>query len=142
MSNKNNIVYIKVDQVINESSLINQEQEHLDSVKKILESGAAEAEKNYTAMTTKEAEQARQADAQLLNQQWVIEQQNARIALLRTVKPAIEKLRTQEGYSLVLDGAAVFGAAQDSDVSNQLAEILKDTKVEFPPLPEVTQNKN
>lgn len=138
MSNKNEVVYINIERVINESAAGTQALTHLDTVRKVLESGAAEAEKNYTGMTDKEAQQARTADAQLINHQWMAEQAGARDRVMDAIKKEVASLRKQEGYRIVMDGSQVIDASEESDISDKVIKALEGKKIEFASLPVFT----
>ncbi|HDF2330306.1 TPA: OmpH family outer membrane protein [Morganella morganii] len=138
MSNKNEVVYINIERVINESAAGTQALMHLDAVKKTLESGAAEAEKNYVGMTDKDAQQARTADAQLINNQWMAEQAGARGRVMDAIKKEVASLRAQKGYSIVIGGSQVIDVSKESDISDEVIKALEGKKIEFASLPVFT----
>ncbi|MEA1062952.1 OmpH family outer membrane protein [Erwinia sp. HR93] len=135
---KSEVVYIDVAKAIIDSPLATQEKARLDQVRKILINAGDDAAKNYKGMDKNKAEQARVADTEVLNRQWVLEQRATRGIVLKKLESAINDLRQKKKYAIIINRNAVLSAADGSDVTDEVVTLLKDTKLNFGKLPEIS----
>ncbi|WPM84823.1 OmpH family outer membrane protein [Apirhabdus apintestini] len=89
-------------------------------------------------MDKNKAEQARVADTEVLNRQWVLEQRATRGIVLKKLESAINDLRQKKKYAIIINRNAVLSAADGSDVTDEVVTLLKDTKLNFGKLPEIS----
>ncbi|MTD41198.1 hypothetical protein GIX45_21770 [Erwinia sp. CPCC 100877] len=132
------VVWVDVSQAISDSPLAKQEKTRLETVKNILLKAEQEANKSYKGMDKAKADQARRSDAIMINRQWNLEKRAARTALLNQVRAAVEEVRKNNNYAVIVDSGAVLTADPASDVTKQVVEALKSAKVDFGELPSVT----
>jgi len=138
MKESQTVVYASFSEAVAASPLAQLEAERLGAVKKVLDEGAQKAQSLYAGMPEEKAQRARQADAQLLNSQWVAEQQGARAVVLTEVRKAAADLLKKEGYAMIVDRDAVMVGQPEKDVTGALVAGLKDAKPDFGTLPAVT----
>lgn len=143
-SEKKCVAFVDMQHLIQSSSMAEKEKSHLDDVNHVLMKGSADAESRYGSMDKKAAEKARKADSEILLRQWAIEQRAARLVVFNAIKIAAEAVREKEGYTAILDSATpgVWAFKDSKNVTEKMADILKETVVVFPDLPVVSKKQD
>lgn len=136
------IAYVDMAEVISTSGLATYEKDRIEQVISTLKSTSKEAEGLYEQMEASKADAARKTDQTVLNQLLVSEQNSARMAVILQVRQAVEKVRKEEGITIVLDGATVLTADQNINLSKKVSDVLKGVKPEFGPLPDLKVNNS
>jgi Skp family chaperone for outer membrane proteins len=136
-----NVAYINMGEVLSQSSIGKQEASHTDQVKAILQKAEKDAENTYKTMPTEQVEKSRSADATIINRQWVAEQRQARAESLKAVVKVVEAYRSSKKISLVLDSSNLVAASKESDITKEIIGELKDVKVDYGKLPEISIKK-
>ncbi len=134
----NDVAYVDLAAVLSMSGLAQQEKERLELVIGALKKAETEAGKLYEKMDKEQREKARQADQIMLRQVLTEAGQSARNSILSEVRHAVDKLRQQHGLRIVMDGSLILSSADDTNLTVQVTEALKDVKADFGPLPSIS----
>lgn len=130
--------FVNVEKALVESGLLKQEQEHLKAVNENLHKGQQLAEKSYTNLPADKVEAARQADRNVLTQQWKAQQQAARNVVMKAMQTTSDAYRTEKKISVIMPTQAAVSIAPELDVTADLTAKLKAVKVNFGKVPEIT----
>ncbi len=114
----------------------------MEAVRALLIKANSEAESHYKNLSSDKVDGAKRADRQIINNQWLVQQQVARKAVLDEVASVVEELRRKDGYSVVLDKTAVLAIGERDDITEQVINLLKNSTVDFGALPEVSIKKD
>ena len=128
--------FVNVQMVLVDSGLLKQEQDHLKAVNESLNKGQQLAEKNYTSLPANKVDAARKADRNVLTQQWKGQQQAARNVVMAALKSATDAYRNDKKIGVILPTQVAMSVSPELDVSADLTQKLKTTKLEFPKLPD------
>ncbi|GEM_PF-5319056 len=134
----NDVAYVDLAAVLSMSGLAQQEKERMDLVVDALKKAETEAGKLYEKMDKDQREKARQADQIMLRRVLAEAGQSARNSILAEARQAIEKVRQQEGLRIVMDGSLILASADDTNLTVNVTEALKDVKADFGPLPSIS----
>ncbi|EMW6578133.1 hypothetical protein AAFF24_000048 [Enterobacter bugandensis] len=134
----NDVAYVDLAAVLSMSGLAQQEKERMDLVVDALKKAETEAGKLYEKMDKDQREKARQADQIMLHRVLAEAGQSARNSILAEARQAIEKVRQQEGLRIVMDGSLILASADDTNLTVNVTEALKDVKADFGPLPSIS----
>lgn len=132
------IATVDLVKILNESSVGKQETERNQQVRDILVQAGQQADKEVAALPADKQKQSRLADQAILNRQWNNEQQSARAASVQAIVKAIDSYRQEKKLTLVVESHQLIASDPASDVSQAIIDSLKDTKVNFGDLPEIT----
>ncbi|MDN5006979.1 hypothetical protein [Enterobacter hormaechei] len=133
----NDVAYVDLAAVLTMSGLAQQEKERMDLVIGALKKAETEAGKLYEKMDKEQREKARQADQTMLHRVLTEAGQSARNSILSEARRAVEKVREQDGLRIVMDGSLILSSADDTNITVQVTEALKDVKADFGPLPSI-----
>ncbi|WP_248725111.1 OmpH family outer membrane protein [Enterobacter cloacae] len=134
----NDVAYVDLAAVLTMSGLAQQEKERMDLVIGALKKAETEAGKLYEKMDKEQREKARQADQTMLHRVLTEAGQSARNSILSEARRAVEKVREQDGLRIVMDGSLILSSADDTNITAQVTEALKDVKTDFGPLPSIS----
>ncbi|MFP2163918.1 hypothetical protein ACLEYI_02965 [Enterobacter ludwigii] len=134
----NDVAYVDLAAVLSMSGLAQQEKERMDLVIGALKKAETEAGKLYEKMDKEQREKARQADQIMLRKALTEAGQSARNSILSEARQAVDKVRQQDGLRIVMDGSLILSSADDSNITVQVTEALKDVKADFGPLPSIS----
>lgn len=137
-ANKPEIRFVDIDRVLKESGLAEQKTSHLKAVHESLLLSAEKAKANYNTLSKDKRQQAVAADTQMLNMQWRVEQQTANQLVLRAVKESVENWMKNEDVEAILPMQSALAVAVEGDVTTDIAAQLKNKKVAFNELPQMT----
>ncbi|KLF28693.1 hypothetical protein YA29_16555 [Klebsiella aerogenes] len=132
------ISYVDVAEVLKTSSIGQQEIARNQQVKDILEKAQKDATARYADMTEAQRQKSTMADSELLNRQWVAEQQHARQMSLEAIAKAVETYRSGHNLSVVLSKSQIIAGDASLDISKDIIAQVKATKVDYGALPELT----
>ena len=135
---ENEVKFVNLEQVITESGFEAQQKTHLEAVSKSLQGTVRQAQELYKTMTPEKAAQVRQADAKALNAQWQVQLQLARQAVADQVKKSTDQYRVAHKFGAILPAATAVSYSKDLDVSADLIAQLKNEKVVFSEMPNIT----
>ncbi|OAT34690.1 hypothetical protein M975_0068 [Buttiauxella brennerae ATCC 51605] len=130
--------FVNVEKVLVDSGLLKQEQDHLKAVNQSLQNGQHLAEKSYANLPANKVDTARNADRNILAQQWKGQQQAARNVVMAALKNATDSYRTENKIGVILPTQVAMSVAPELDVSAELTEKLKTAKLEFAKVPDIT----
>ncbi|HDT4957202.1 hypothetical protein [Enterobacter kobei] len=134
----NEVAYVDLAAVLSMSGLAEQEKERMNLVIDALKKAETEAGKLYEKMDKEQREKARQADQIMLRRLLTEAGQSARNSTLSEVRQAADKIRQQDGLRIVMDGSLILASADDTNITVQVTEALKDVKADFGPLPSIS----
>ncbi|MCU6300205.1 OmpH family outer membrane protein [Enterobacter cloacae] len=134
----NDVAYVDLAAVLSMSGLAQQEKERMDLVIGALKKAETEAGKLYEKMGKEQREKARQADQVMLRNLLTEAGQSARNSILSEARKAVDKVREQDGLRIVMDGSLILSSADDTNITVQVTEALKDVKADFGPLPSIS----
>ncbi|WP_368541497.1 hypothetical protein [Enterobacter soli] len=134
----NDVAYVDLAAVLSMSGLAQQEKERMDLVIGALKKAETEAGKLYEKMDKEQREKARQADQIMLRKVLTEAGQSARNSILSEARQAVDKIREQNGLRIVMDGSLILSSADDTNITVQVTEALKDVKADFGPLPSIS----
>lgn len=134
----NDVAYVDLAAVLSMSGLAQQEKERMDLVIGALKKAETEAGKLYEKMDKEQREKARQADQIMLHRVLTEAGQSARNSILSEARRAVEKVREQDGLRIVMDGSLILSSAEDTNITVQVTEALKDVKADFGPMPSIS----
>lgn len=134
----NDVAYVDLAAVLSMSGLAQQEKERMDLVIGALKKAETEAGKLYEKMDKEQREKARQADQIMLRKVLTEAGQSARNSILSEARQAVDKFREQNGLRIVMDGSLILSSADDTNITVQVTEALKDVKADFGPLPSIS----
>lgn len=134
----NDIAYVDLAAVLSMSGLAQQEKERMDLVIGALKKAETEAGKLYEKMDKEQREKARQADQIMLRKVLTEAGQSARNNILSEARQAVDKVRQKDGLRIVMDGSLILSSADDTNITVQVIEALKDVKADFGPLPSIS----
>ncbi|WP_162303000.1 hypothetical protein [Buttiauxella sp. 3AFRM03] len=137
-ANKPKIRFVDIDRVLKESGLAEQKTSHLKAVHESLLLGAEKAKANYNTLSKDKRQQAMAADAQMLNMQWRAEQQTANQLVLKAVKESAENWMKSGDVAAILPMQSALAVAAEGDITTDIAAQLKNKKVVFNELPQMT----
>lgn len=132
------IAYVDFSTVLKDSVVSKQESEHTKKVKERLLNAEKDAELRYKELLVEQQKQSRQADAVIINRQWLAEQQHARMVSLKTIREAVEAYRQKNMLTLILDRQQVVAASTDADISKQIIAQLANANVNYGKLPVIS----
>lgn len=130
--------FINVEKALVESGLVQQEQAHLKAVNENLHKGLQLAEKSYANLPADKVEAARQADKNVIAQQWKAQQNAARVVVMKALKTASDTYRSEKKIAVIMPMQAAVSVAPELDVTADLTQKLKTAKVDFGKVPEIT----
>jgi Skp family chaperone for outer membrane proteins len=130
--------FVNVEKVLVESGLVQQEQAHLKAVNENLHKGLQLAEQSYAKLPADKVEAARQADKNVIEQQWKGQQNAARRVVMKALKTASDSYRTEKKIAVIMPMQSAVSVAPELDVTADLTEKLKAAKVDFGKVPEIT----
>lgn len=130
--------FINVEKVLVESGLVQQQEAHLKAVNENLHKGLQLAEKSYANLPADKVEAARQADKNVIAQQWEVQQNAARIVVMKALKTASDTYRSEKKIAVIMPMQAAVSVAPELDVTADLTQKLKTAKVDFGKVPEIT----
>lgn len=134
----NEVAYVDLAAVLSMSGLAQQEKERMDLVVDALKKAETEAGKLYEKMDKDQREKARQADQIMLRRVLAEAGQSARNSILAEARQAVEKIRQQEGLRIVMDGSLILASSDETNLTVNVTEALKDVKADFGPLPSIS----
>lgn len=134
----NEVAYVDLAAVLSMSGLAQQEKERMDLVVDALKKAETEAGKLYEKMDKDQREKARQADQIMLRRVLTEAGQSARNSILAAARQAAEKIRQQEGLRIVMDGSLILASSDETNLTVNVTEALKDVKADFGPLPSIS----
>ncbi|KJW96476.1 hypothetical protein RZ87_18790 [Enterobacter roggenkampii] len=134
----NEVAYVDLAAVLSMSGLAQQEKERMDLVVDALKKAETEAGKLYEKMDKDQREKARQADQIMLRRVLTEAGQSARNSILAEARQAAEKIRQQEGLRIVMDGSLILASSDETNLTVNVTEALKDVKADFGPLPSIS----
>lgn len=134
----NDVAYVDLAAVLSMSGLAQQEKERMDLVIGALKKAETEAGKLYEKMDKEQREKARQADQIMLRKVLTEAGQSARNSILSEARQAVDKVRQQDGLRIVMDGSLILSSADDTNITVQVTEALKDVKADFGSLPSIS----
>ena len=134
----NDVAYVDLAAVLSMSGLAQQEKERMDLVIGALKKAETEAGKLYEKMDKEKREKARHADQIMLHKVLTEAGQSARNSILSEARQAVDKVRQQDGLRIVMDGSLILSSADDTNITVQVTEALKDVKADFGPLPSIS----
>lgn len=134
----NDVAYVDLAAVLSMSGLAHQEKERMDLVIDALKKAETEAGKLYEKMDKDQREKARQADQIMLRRVLTDAGQSARNSILEEARQAVEKVRQEEGLRIVMDGSLILASGDDTNLTVNVTEVLKDVKADFGPLPSIS----
>ncbi|MTH46195.1 OmpH family outer membrane protein [Intestinirhabdus alba] len=136
---KSKIATVDINGLLANSPLAQQEQKRLEEVKKILLQANLQAQEKYKDVTDRRrTQEAQQADTKTINMLWTMQQKAAREAVMDEVRSVINEIQQKEGYAVVIDKTNVVAAEVNVEITNKALVLLKDVKVDFGPLPQIT----
>ena len=134
----NDVAYVDLAAVLSMSGMAQQEKERMDLVVDALKKAETEAGKLYEKMDKDQREKARQADQIMLRRVLAEAGQSARNSILAEARQAVEKIRQQEGLRIVMDGSLILASSDETNLTVNVTEALKDVKADFGPLPSIS----
>ncbi len=129
---------VDMGKVLKESAIGKQEIEHDKQVQAVLIKANDEAKKGYAALSADEQEKASNADAQVLNRQWMAEQKAARQASLAAIVKTVDAYRQEKKLVLIVDNQNVISSDAKLDVTADIITRLEKTQVTYGNLPTIT----
>jgi len=131
------IKFVDAEQVMKDSGLAEQQQARLKAVDAKLQEGLKMAQENGAKLPEDKRAAALLADRQLLNIEWQRERRQIDGVALLAIKEAADGYRQEHKLSAILPAQAAFSFAPDADISKEIAQRLKDKKLDFGTLPEI-----
>lgn len=141
-SGEKQMKFVNVDKVLVDSGLVKQEQDYLKAVNESLQKGQQLAEKSYANLPADKVPAARQADKNILGQQWEAQKRTARNVLGAAMKKATDAYRSENKIDVIMPTQTVLSIDPALDVSADLIAKLKTTKLDFGKVPEITLKAN
>ena len=135
------VAFINMEEVLTQSPVGRQEMERNAKVKAVLLQAENQAKDAYQAMSEAQQEKSRTADATVLNRQWVAEQNHARAQSVTAITNAVEAYRKSHKIAVVVDSRSLIAAAKENDISKDIISQLKEVKVDYGRLPEISVKK-
>lgn len=132
---------VDIGKVLKDSAIGKQEIEHDKQVQAVLIKANDEAKKGYAALSADEQKKASDADAQILNRQWLAEQKAARQASLAAIVKAVDAYRQEKKLPLIVDNQNVVSSDAKLDVTADIITRLEKTQVTYGDLPTITVKK-
>jgi len=132
------VAFINMEEVLTQSPIGQQEVDHNAKVKTVLLQAENQAKETYQAMPEEQQQKSRAADATILNRQWMVEQNHARAESLKAITTAVETYRKSHNIALVVDSRSLIAADKENDISKDIISQLKDVKVDYGKLPEIS----
>ena len=133
--------FINIERVVQGSGLAEQQQQHLKTVNETLQSGLKMSQQNAAGLSAEQRQKALLADQQLLNLEWQREQDKARAVVLKAVTDTAEAWRKEHNLSAIFPAQSALASDPEADISEAIANVLKDKKLAFGPLPTITAKK-
>lgn len=141
-SGEKQMKFVNVDKVLVDSGWVKQEQDYLKAVNENLKQGLQLAEKSYANLPADKVEAARQADQHVLSQQWEAQKVAARSVVANAMKKATDTYRSDKKIDVLMPTQTALSVAPELDVSADLTNQLKTTKLDFGKLPVITLKAN
>lgn len=135
------VAYINLTKILNESEAGNQEKARNQKVKDVLVQAEQDAQSVYQSMNKEEALKARAADELSLNNEWARSRQKSRTVTLKTITEKVEEVRKQKKYKMVMAQENIMAADNSLDMTQDVINQLKETKIDYGALPQITINK-
>lgn len=135
------VAFINMEEVLTQSPVGRQEMERNAKVKAVLLQAENQAKDAYQAMSEAQQQKSRTADATVLNRQWVAEQNHARAQSVTAITNAVEAYRKSHNIAVVVDSRSLIAAAKENDISKDIISQLKEVKVDYGRLPEISVKK-
>ncbi|MCS2148709.1 hypothetical protein MUU51_10170 [Scandinavium sp. H17S15] len=132
---------VDIGKVLKDSAIGKQEIEHGKQVQAVLIKANDEAKQGYAALSADEQKKASNADAQVLNHQWMAEQKAARQASLAAIVKAVDTYRQEKKLALIVDNQNVISSDAKLDVTADIITRLEKTQVTYGDLPTITVKK-
>ncbi|MEJ5073899.1 hypothetical protein WH357_16410 [Enterobacter ludwigii] len=129
---------VDIGKVLKDSTIGKQEIEHDKQVQAVLIKANDEAKKGYAALSADEQKKASDADAKILNRQWLAEQKAARQASLDAIAKAVDTYRQEKKLALIVDNQNVISSDAKLDVTADIITRLEKTQVTYGNLPTIT----
>jgi Outer membrane protein (OmpH-like). len=139
---KHEIGYVDMVKVLNASSVGKQEAKHNQRVLEVLKTAQKEAQDTYGSMPEEQRKKSALADAQILNNQWAVEQKHAREVSVKAIMAATESWRQRHHLRMVVDSRQVIAADPEADITQAIITELATAKVEYGDLPQVSIKKS
>jgi Skp family chaperone for outer membrane proteins len=141
-SGEKQMKFVNVDKVLVDSGLAKQEQDYLKAVNESLQKGQQLAEKSYSGLPADKVATARQADKNVLSQQWEAQKRTARNVVGAAMKKATDAYRSDNKIDVIMPTQTVLSIDPELDVSADLIAKLKTTQLDFGKVPEITLKAN
>lgn len=141
-SGEKQMKFVNVDKVLVDSGLAKQEQDYLKAVDESLQKGQKLAETRYANLPADKVAAARQADKNILSQQWESQKRTARNVVGAAMKKATDAYRSDSKIDVIMPTQTVLSIDPALDVSADLIAKLKTTKLDFGKVPEITLKAN
>ena len=136
-----NIGFVDMEKVLNSSSVGKQETKHNQRVLEVLKTAQKEAQEAYSGMPEEQRKKSQLADAQILNNQWMVEQKHARVISLKAIMTAAEGWRHRHQMVMIVDSRQVVAGDPEADVTKAIIAELATVKVDYGNLPQVSIKK-
>lgn len=136
MGNQKKIAIIDVERVYQHSHFSEDVKKHLGDVRIALEKGYSEATKTFSDRDNKEE---LLLDAKRkIEQQYIIETQNANAVFLSAINSAINKWKKKNPSNVViLPSNGTISYSESANVTDEIIDLIKDEKAVFNNLPKV-----
>ncbi|WP_380180191.1 hypothetical protein [Kalamiella sp. sgz302252] len=131
------VKFINAERVMQDSGLAEQLKARLGAVDEKLQQGLKMAQENGARLPEEKRSSALLADRQLLNLEWQHAQRQANSVALKAITEAADKYRQAHQLLAILPTQSALASAPEADISKELAEQLKDKKLDFGALPEI-----
>lgn len=132
---KKRVGYIDMKVVLAKSGLVRQERVYLDRVEKLLEDTDNKAKNLYAKQDANERTVHREADQLILYEQLQLARQSARNLICKETIKAAKKISENKGLQFKHYGSLILTSEEYVDITEQVIEALKNTQVNFGPLP-------
>lgn len=141
MGKQQSIAWVDYAQLLENSAPGLQEKSHNNEVKTILLKAKQSVQETYTAMDKDKAARSQLADTQMLNKQWLLEQRQARQKTMDVLNKSITDYLEKNHLRAILPKEEAVAVAPDADITQIIIDKVKDVKVDYGKLPEVTIKK-
>lgn len=136
------VVYIDIEKVIKDSPLSKQEEKRNQEVKSVLVNADASAKEKYKEMTSEQQQKSSAADAMILNQVWVAEQQHTREMTILAIKEEAESYRAEHNLNYVINSALLFSSEKKNDVTQEIIKRLGSKTINYGELPKISVSES
>lgn len=132
------IAYIDIDKVIKESSLTEQEENRNQEVKNVLVNADAGAKEKYKEMNSEQLQKSSAADAMILNQVWIAEQQHTREMTIMAIKDEAESYRAEHNLDYVINSVSLLSAQKKNDITQAIIKKIESKEINYGELPKIS----